>query len=214
MSAILSLCHRVLLLESGRLVAQGAPDQVVNRYLQLESSTDGHYRRPAIPPNRAAAILSVELQNADGQVSGSADNGRALSIRIEYKLYDHAPDTLCPSISVRNAAGLPVFQHHARLTKQLFRHAPSHGYFILRIPRLPLPAANYYVSAALISDQQILDHVENALEFSVLDGNFYAPGESTPASHGLVLVDGDWSVTAETTMAGKREAQSAKPHSQ
>jgi hypothetical protein len=41
-----------------------------------------------------------------------------------------------------------------------------------------------------------LDQAERALEVNVVDGDFYAPGETTPASHGVVLVEGDWKLSS------------------
>lgn len=74
---------------------------------------------------------------------------------------------------------------------------PGSGRIEFRMTKTPLPAGTYRLSAALVTiDGRVVDHLENVLEFTVVDGNFYAPGESTPASHGLVLVEGDWSITA------------------
>lgn len=195
LSAVLSLCTRGLMLERGRLVADGPIEQVANRYLSGGGPLAGKYVRPADAPRRPASILSITLLNSDGQLTSCVDNGRPLSVQIEYQIADGSTLALTPSISVRNTLGLDLFQHHARLNKQVISRPPPHGKIAFNMPKIPLPAGKYYLSASLVAEHEgrIVDQVENALEFEVIDGFFYAPGESTPASHGVMLVEGDWS---------------------
>jgi hypothetical protein len=39
---------------------------------------------------------------------------------------------------------------------------------------------------------EVFDTVENAHNFSVVDGDFYRSGEAPPVSHGSSLVDASW----------------------
>ncbi len=191
--AVRSLCSRALLLSGGRLTLQGPVDTVAAAYLQRVGAADGRYVRSP-PPVRDFAFSSVELIDDNGRPSGTVDNGRPLTFRLGFTCPGLAGQVLNPSVSVTNALGTPIFQHHARLNKQRFSRVPSSGQFTFHMPKLPLPAGTYYVSVACVVNERIVDQIEGALEIRVLDGGFYAPGESTPASHGLALVEGDWSL--------------------
>jgi hypothetical protein len=48
----------------------------------------------------------------------------------------------------------------------------------------------------LVSPERVVDRVEDAFEFSVFDGSYYPSGETTPVSHGVTLVDGEWGLSA------------------
>jgi lipopolysaccharide transport system ATP-binding protein len=202
MSAVHGLCQRALLLEGGRTAAFGPTDEVVGRYLQQGGSSDGRYVASGAGATRTAAIAAIELRNAQNETSSSFGNGSPLTVRIEYARAAAFTDALCPSVVVRNGAGVPLFHHHSKLNKQLFGNLPPGGSFSFQLAKLPLPAGTYYVSAGLVANGRLLDHAENVLEFHVTDGSFFAPGEYSPASHGVVLVDGEWSTSA--TAGGAR----------
>ena len=198
LSAVLSLCTRGLMLDKGTLVASGNMEGVANHYLSEGAPSIGKYTKPVGSPQLLASIWSVELINSDGRPISCVDNGRPFSVIIVYQMSNGASFALTPSISVRNTLGVNLFHHHARLNKQVIKSPPRHGKIAFNMVKLPLPAGKYYLSVCLVAEHEgrIVDQVENALEFEVIDGSFYAPGESTPASHGAVLVEGDWSFAA------------------
>ena len=63
-------------------------------------------------------------------------------------------------------------------------------YFIYRVERLPLPPANYLLNYSVYQDNTCLDMINNAMELSVVDGDFYGSGEVPPISHGVLF--GRW----------------------
>ncbi len=192
MGAVGSLCKRVIALAGGRVVFDGNTNDGITKYLQGDRPPKSFYVRDAVDHKRSIHIREIELCGEDGQRRDTVHNGEAFIVRLRYHAPNPSEAGVSPSIGVTTTGGVRVFQHHSKLSKQQFYHVPEDGTFVCRIPKLPLPASVYRLSVALVSEDRVVDEVESAIEFSVLDGTFYPSGESTPASHGLTLVEGQW----------------------
>ncbi len=84
LAAIQSACTRALLLEDGRVAADGRPAEVLERYrLSLE-------RRQAAPSTAAGPVVirRVEVMTADGVATRVARFAEALRVRIEVEARD------------------------------------------------------------------------------------------------------------------------------
>jgi lipopolysaccharide transport system ATP-binding protein len=83
--------------------------------------------------------------------------------------------------------------HHNRLTRDDLGGLPASGVIVCRIRRMPLPSSTYLLGFSLMSESsEYLDHVDDAFELVVVDGNYYKSGEAPPISHGVCLVDAHW----------------------
>lgn len=111
MPTILRLCKRVVLLDSGRLVADGEAHQVIRTYM----STDGYgmaHRRwddpRTAPGNAVAKLRSVSIRDGRGEIAETIDIRRPFAIEVEYWNYQEA---LHPSVSIHliNSDGTVVF---------------------------------------------------------------------------------------------------------
>ena len=96
------------------------------------------------------------------------------------------------SIAVKTQLETPVFLQHNRMTQDEFGMIPGKGTFVCRINKLPIVPSSYQVNYALIKDGTCLDGLNNSLELSVVEGDFYQSGEVSPISHGICLVDAQW----------------------
>ena len=87
MPNVLRLCSRAILLEGGRVVADGAPHEVTRRYLHSDigSPAERVWQTPESAPGDALARLrSVRVCNDRGEVVESVDIRRPLSIEVDY----------------------------------------------------------------------------------------------------------------------------------
>jgi lipopolysaccharide transport system ATP-binding protein len=192
MTAVGALCQKVALLEAGRLRHYGPVAETLGAYLRADGAKDGYFEPASTPPPSRIQITSVELRNDVGVRAGTIQNGRDCTLGIGYHRSAGFAEPVIPSLRVTTQTGAPVFHHHSRLNKIVFDRLPMSGRFEFSIPRLPLPAASYLLHVALVSNNEVVDEREQVLEFSVVDGPFYTAGETTPASLGLVLVEGAW----------------------
>jgi lipopolysaccharide transport system ATP-binding protein len=196
LSAVSGLCGRAVLLDEGRLVHQGPVGEVIGLHMAGQGAGDGAFARDVREATAPVVIRRVELLDRDGRVTGVVENGTAVMVRVRYRRLPSFRGVVIPAVFVVNAAQVPVFQHHSRLNKRVFDRLPDDGCFEFRLPRLPLPAGLYTLGVSLVAGGAVVDQIDRALEFVVSDGAFHAAGESSPASHGVVLVDGEWSLGA------------------
>jgi lipopolysaccharide transport system ATP-binding protein len=97
MAAVKSLCHRAILLESGRVTCDSDVDEVVNRY--LHSSTEMS-RTGIIPAEVArfgtglAQFRSVRLTDADGREVSQVYYGQPFRVVFECDVLEDVPEGL------------------------------------------------------------------------------------------------------------------------
>jgi lipopolysaccharide transport system ATP-binding protein len=101
------------------------------------------------------------------------------------------------SIQFKTQWEVPVFLQHNRLTHDEFGPLPKKGAFVCRLPKLPLPSATYRIAYSIIADRGYgvyFDAIDDALELTVMDGDFFGSGEVPPPTHGCCLVPASWRV--------------------
>lgn len=196
-AAVASLCTKGALLEHGRLSQYGPVSEIVGAYFSANSLKTGYVTLGDRPPANGIKISSVELLDHRKRRSAVVENGRAITVRIGFHRAKEFGEPVIPSFRISTASGTPVCHHHSRLNKDVFSALPTSGFFDFKLDRLPIAAESYLISPALVSGNRILDEADRVLGFDVIDGPYYSPGETTPASHGILLIDGEWSRSSE-----------------
>jgi len=157
MDAVLSLCSRCIVLESGRTIFDGRPAAAVERYLNsLETSS----KRTGIPTDRP------HIESVDVDVPSLKDGRLVLSVRFR------SPSTLKgPNIGIviYDALGRPVFGTNTKLDLDgcdaLSMRA---GCARLDVGDVPLRSGHYHVAAWLGDATQDHDHIPGAAAFEIV----------------------------------------------
>lgn len=87
MASVLRLCPRVILLEGGRLIADGPADQVTRRYLQSDTGSPAErvWTEPAnAPGNTVARLHAVRIRDEQGHIAPTLDIRRPFQVEVEY----------------------------------------------------------------------------------------------------------------------------------
>jgi lipopolysaccharide transport system ATP-binding protein len=111
MPAITRLCQRVMLIEGGRIVADGPTQQVVGDYLQSvlgTTATRNWAEHSAAPGNETVRLRSVRVRLEDGRVSDVADIRCPVAIEMQYDVLA-AGQFLIPSYQFYNGQGTCLF---------------------------------------------------------------------------------------------------------
>jgi lipopolysaccharide transport system ATP-binding protein len=112
LAAVANLCRRAVLLEHGAVVADGAPDYIIDRYLADASSGSGiktwTSAMPA-PSCEQVAIVSVSVQgNGLSRPASEVDIDQPIVLSVEYRVLQ--PGTrLCVQFQVKDETGAYVF---------------------------------------------------------------------------------------------------------
>lgn len=111
MSAISRLCERVILLDEGRIIKEGATNKVISEYVSKGIHISAERIWPdesKAPGGDIARLRAVRVMTEDGKVEHRVDIRNPLRIEMEFDVLK--PDCLLlPSFQFFNETGLEVF---------------------------------------------------------------------------------------------------------
>jgi lipopolysaccharide transport system ATP-binding protein len=87
MASVLRLCQRVILLEAGRIVADGPADQIARRYLQSGASSPAERVWSAaggVPGDEVAKLHAVRIRDNSGLIAPTLDIRQPFQVEVEY----------------------------------------------------------------------------------------------------------------------------------
>jgi lipopolysaccharide transport system ATP-binding protein len=136
-SAIRALCNRAILLNHGKIVAEGTPADVLNRYQKIIMARQQAYEANLKPANtetnaeaplsrstpltylyrhgdRSAEVLQVELLDSALRPTELVETGEPLIIRIVYVAHEDLDDVVCGFL-IRNRHGIHVYGTNTEL---------------------------------------------------------------------------------------------------
>lgn len=174
MPFISMLCDRVILLQAGTVVADGAPQSVVNAYLHAGIGTPAarEWADPDSAPGRDVARLrAVRMVNGSRRPISSADVTQPVGIEMTYDVIEPGR-VLLPSYWVYNEEGTMVFASLAQ-DGEWFRRPSAKGRYTVTawIPGNFLAAGTFFVTACVITrspDSTQFDE-QQVIAFNVLD---------------------------------------------
>jgi lipopolysaccharide transport system ATP-binding protein len=111
--AIKSICHRTLVLDGGRLAADGNTNQVLAEYLKTKAAandmaTERRWTESDAPASEAVRIISASVYPVCGTPNASIDVSTSFLIECKYRsLVSSVP--LSITISMHDAQGLLLF---------------------------------------------------------------------------------------------------------
>lgn len=173
MAAINRLCSRALWIDSGRIIADGSPSEIVSKYLASGSTLSGEriwengFSNPGIAQ---FALDSIRVTNGAGESTGQLDAHKPFHVELRYRVLDRLPSCRV-GVIVRTADGTTVFDAY---DSDDMRYATSRqpGTYTSRctIPGKLLSPARYFISVnAGVPRVANLAFVEAALAVDVVD---------------------------------------------
>jgi lipopolysaccharide transport system ATP-binding protein len=196
--AITRLCKRAVLLERGCLVAEGQPQEVVNRYLSTSWGAGAERAWGDDAPGDAVARLRrVRVADERGETVAAVDVRRESRIELTYEVLEEG-HALVPVVELYNEEGTEVFSTHDTGAEWHRRPRPVGRY--TSAVRLP---GNLLAEGTLIAHVSIMSHfpstilharAANAVAFQVLDepGGVSARGDYAGPMPGVVRPLLEW----------------------
>jgi len=180
MAAIQLLCRRVVLLEDGRVVADGAPLAIIARYLSQVQAGNGVFDLKDHPRSGGDGRVCIEtfrVTDAEGVPASSVPMGREIGFEIDY-------DSSIPVDRVEFVIG--VYNNLMQRVCQLSNG--KSGFFLERgkkrgtircfVPNLNLTVGRYYINlvAAGRNRHEYYDYVTQAAAFDVFEADVFGTG--------------------------------------
>jgi lipopolysaccharide transport system ATP-binding protein len=199
-----ALCDEVLVLEEGRVVMQGDPDEALACYDELlrarterRVATLGGARPSGPAPGRGirtgtqeATIGAVRLRDPAGELADHLPSGGALTVELDYVLGPAIADVAL-SLGIFSDA-VKCFEVILPSAAAVFGALPERGRLCCRLPDLRLLRGRYFVNVGLYPPGwgYIYDHHWQMHPVDVTGDSSGARGEVS----GVLACDPVWSV--------------------
>lgn len=175
LSTITRLCHRVLLLENGRVVADGPAGEVVSRYLHdgIQASCAKEWPdREKAPGNEAVRFRAVRIHNDHRANTNVIDISQPFSVELEYEVLQTGL-ILAPHFGLYNKKGDLLFLAYE--VNRVWSDCPRKiGKYISQgiVPGELLTEGTYSVSAfcRTLGTREVDIEEHNAVMFQVVEG--------------------------------------------
>jgi ABC-type molybdate transport system ATPase subunit len=194
MGLVKRLADRAILMWKGEIKAQGAPADVVNRYVGLVHEREGE-EQPAGEGLKillqsshrhgdgASRIADLSILGADGETHEAVDSGAPVRIRVQAKAQRDL-DKPVVGILIRNRLGVDVFGTNTKIEgKNLGQFRAGETLEVQFAFDCLLAAGEYTLTAATQHwDGASQDWLDDALAFQVHDRRTVAGLASLPVS--------------------------------
>jgi ABC-type polysaccharide/polyol phosphate transport system ATPase subunit len=191
--AVTTYCDRALLLDHGRLVADGSATEVTSQYRHaIGLADDGTRLGPEIDRwgSRDVVVTGVRMLDERGEADENPMSGGFARIELGYEIQNDAVAEFTCVVWLVRGDGLVISE--ARLAVSQYAQAASSqrgsaGTIRYDLAELPLLDGTYGVNVELQArrDGATFDHVEHAIRFRVIDRG---------GRRGLIEPGGVWSV--------------------
>ncbi len=200
MAAVSSLCHRVLMLRHGKVVAIGPTDEIIETYIHSMEDTHEldargfvslHSRKP-IARHAPLILRAVRLVDEQERPVSSVRTGEILRVDVQVEGLDAYPSAVV-GVTVRSVFDQKIFHFNSAMSGG-FGAAPRHPVERVRIeiPDLPLMAGAYSLDLLVFEPGvRLIDRVDGAVGFDVIESDLYGTGYRGEAREGLIVVRGD-----------------------
>jgi homopolymeric O-antigen transport system ATP-binding protein len=205
LQAITRLCKRAILLEAGRVVADGEPHTVVNRYLSSNWKAGAQREWPVdaeAPGDGIVRLRRAGVYKEHGEPTTVVDIDRPFRIEVSYDV-NVAGHVLLPVVELCNEEGTEVFSTHDTNEEWSRRERPPGRY-----TSAVIVPGNLLAEGSLLAHVSVMSHFPatilhvretNAVAFQVVDrdeGNS-ARGDYVGPMSGVVRPLLEWTHQSE-----------------
>jgi len=195
MAAVRSLCHRVLLLDAGRIVMDGDADGCISRYL-AHATEPGANQVDLSPIHRRHGYgglqfhrISLDAPGGQAVVPAGGRIDLQLDVRVETAVTD-----VELSVVIDTPEGVRVCECPSSLTfGRIARLEPGAYRMNCAIDATVLTPGRYLLAVNAWSGQRVLDGVPGAMPFEIAWTGDGAP-DGREGLYGLVRVGSTWTV--------------------
>ncbi len=170
MASIQTLCDRAIVLQQGRMVGEGEPEQAIKQYLAANAGEAGKSlseRQDRTGRGRSRFVSATVVSEGHEETPDLLVFGADATFRFTYDR--PLRDSACKfTIWDRNRNAVCRFT--SRAVSPDDGPSDAEAEFACRVPRLPLAPGEYTVTASLLSGPELEDRVRSILIFRVEHG--------------------------------------------
>lgn len=201
MSAISSLCHRCILLESGRIISNGRTDDVLSDYNRLVSPSQSTLSSEDL-------IFDISVaESAEISIDVIALCDESLQALKQVKTWDHvtfalryrANESLVNAhvvLELADCYGRKLTSFHSNVQMTAIDTTKPEGWIEIHIPQLPLAAGEYSLSVGVfIPDQRVVSFKNHAVLFYVQPNDVFGCGRAEEQPRSTLVLTHQWKMS-------------------
>jgi homopolymeric O-antigen transport system ATP-binding protein len=171
------LSDRAILLLNGRIEAQGAPKDVINRYIglvlerqQTKGQKEERIRSSYRHGDGASEILGVEILNEHGETAESIASGEPVTVRVRARFHAAVSDPMV-GILIRTRIGMDVYGTNTRIEQTELGNFQAGDDLVVdfRLEAWLTPQQYTLTVATQNADGTSHDWLDDAIAFDVVD---------------------------------------------
>ncbi|WP_223266568.1 ABC transporter ATP-binding protein [Luteibaculum oceani] len=198
MVSIQSICHKCILLESGKVDFYGEVNKAVEKYLTTNTNLKNNKnivdaRKAIRSAGNEFAIKEVWLENEIGEIISEVKMGDSFLIKFEFEC-EVAKKNLLFGFGIENESGVRVTSLNNEISGQLYTYEIGKGTAVFKLNKPNFNSGRFYVSVSMVSDNQYVDFIEQVLAFEVVGSDVYKSGKGFNSKQGVMYVEGFVSV--------------------
>ena len=182
MAAVENLCTKAFILTNGEILYSGNVKNCINKYLEksTENAQKNLMSRKDRRGNGNIIFNNVSLMDLNRNPVVSPISGDNIIIRMYFNIIKPGEYRNCRiSCAINSSRGLMfVLSSEMVIGEEIFINKSS--YVDIQIDNLPLSKGLYFITVFIESNSEILDWVEEAFVFDVIDGDFFGFGKNYP----------------------------------
>jgi lipopolysaccharide transport system ATP-binding protein len=193
--AIQALCHRALRLDKGRIVDEGPPAAVVQRYLAATSEVnlagEALEQRQDRSGDGSARIVSIEIDSVESD--GVIRPGSRLRVRLGYRSDRplRRPQFL---VTVLDQLDAGLFLLHNEFTGGLPETLPPEGVVMCETDPINVTPGNCIVHVELLQGNVQADFLPHVCSFDVQEDDLFGTGMGPPREYVRYVLGHRWSL--------------------
>ncbi|MGY5850388.1 ABC transporter ATP-binding protein [Salegentibacter sp. F14] len=191
MGSIQQLCSKLMVLENGRLKFLGNTQGGIDLYLRHNRNTvkaSLSERKDRINGENFK-FSDLKIINKEGSNLSNLLSGKEYTFRMRYLLKSDLYSVQIRLIFVDNK-GIVRFLCNNQFSNRaynLLKNDNGQGIIECTIPKFPLPNGSYAVNLTCFSSGEIMDDVQNSIQFEVVGGDFYGTGKEQGLKEGVLV---------------------------
>lgn len=199
LGAVQQLCQRGILINQGQIIENNLIDKTLDKYYQTI------YKQKTIDFNKSPRagkgdirVKKIFFTNSKGeQLENQLTSGSDVIFNIQYQKDKNVTlNTLDFGISIYDKENRFVTVLNNKMSNYHFENIPNQGIIQCELRKLPLTYGHFNTTINLNANGILMDKIENAFSFSVLEGDYYDSGFSNCWGRTGVYIDQKWQINS------------------
>lgn len=207
LAAVEALCSRCVLLDGGRLVADGAPYEVTREFRRKLSDIGGNAEVSLEELTGAARKVRVltraRMLDETGALTTFIPVSRAFELRIGLRLPSGLQNVVCV-VCIDSNYGTRMLTLTSPVNDGQLNVVGDQE-ITCRVDEFPLAPGAYRISLIVLSRNEVIDKLDGILALTVTNGEIYREGRG--AQSGMCIARADWRIGAKALIANSSTSQ-------